>query len=409
NNIGNAYYNLDQWEKSIPYFEQGIDVCPDYEIAWNNIGNAYDKMGKHAEAQPYHDKALELKPDFDYALYAKGYGMAKLGDLEYGLEYIEQSLDLNPNYDHSWLAKANVLHWLGKPEEALESLNNSLLLNTYFDSAWERRGEIFKELGQYQKANYCFERALSIVNEILAMRPSHKDALKLATGLLETIKRYDQLGVCCTNIITSDNAEKQKLTKARLLLKMGNNQELEAWTDALIAAEMDNWEIYYLKGLALKNQGHPKKALIELETALEKSDNEEEICIARAEIYTELGNETEALACFARPNLSAEALRSKGDTELKFKRYADAIESYKKCLKNNSHNQSAWYGKGMAHLGSKELDDAIECFDTAIGIDSDYVWAWAGKAKAYLLKGDEKKAGQAKAIALELDSDFVFS
>ena len=190
---------------------------------------------------------------------------------------------------------------------------------------------------------------------------------------------------------------------------MDNNQELVAWTDMLIEDGFDNWEIYYLKGMALRNEGQLKKALLELEIALEKSKNQEGPYIARAEIFAELDNESEAIACFARPNLGSEALRTKGDIELQFKRYPDAIETYKKCLEKDGHNQSAWYGKGAAYLGNKEPDKAIECFDTAIGIDPDYVWAWAGKAKAFLLKGDEKKAGQAKAIALELDSDFKFS
>jgi len=407
NNIGNAHYNLDKWETSIPYFEMAIDICPDYEIAWNNIGNAYDKMGRHAEAQKYHDKSLELKPDFDYALYAKGYGMAKLGDVENGLEYIEQSLDLNPNYDHSWLAKARVLGWLGRLEEALDAANNALLLNPGFDEAWQFRGEMFERLGRFEESSYCYERALSAVNEVLARNPSHKDSLHIGTELLDTLKRYGELGVCCINIIGKEHTKEQKFTKARLLLKMGMHDGLLAWLDSMEADGIAGWELNYLRAVAQSENGQPGKALGELEKARNLGAPIKANILA-SELLSSMDREPEALAWLAVPNPCADALKARGDVQLRFGRHADAAGSYSRSLEMESANIPAWYGLGMAHLGNGQPDEALKCFDTAIGIDPDYVWAWAGKVRAYRAKGDGKRENQAKKIMLALDPEFKF-
>jgi len=182
--------------------------------------------------------------------------------------------------------------------------------------------------------------------------------------------------------------------------------ELLNWIDDLLDNGMNNREIHYLRGMALKNMAEPEKALTELKIAEEMAGSDDEPYIAMAEIFAEMGNETDALACLTRPELGARALGIRGDIELRFGHYANAIESYKKCLKEDPRKQSAWYGRGMAHLGIGEPDKAIKCFDTAIGMDPDYVWAWAGKARAYRAMGDEKRARQVEEIVMELDGDF---
>jgi tetratricopeptide (TPR) repeat protein len=382
-----------------------IDICPDYEIAWNNIGNAYDKMGKHAEAQKYHDKSLELKPDFDYALYAKGYGMAKLGDIENGLEYIEQSLDLNPNYDHSWLAKAKVLGWLGRYEEALDAANNALLLNPVFDEAWQFRGEMFEKLGRFEESSYCYDRALAAVNETLARHPTNKDSLHIGTELMGTLKRYDELGVCCVNVIGREHTSDQKMTKARLLLGMGRFDELSAWLDVLSSECVSNWETHYLRARVHVARQEPLKALAELEQFAGK-DAPPKSNMLRAEVLASLGKEAESLAALAIPNPDATVLKARGEVQLKFKRYRDAVDSFSRSLEMDPRCISAWHGKGMACLGNGQPDDAIVCFDTAIGLDRDYVWAWAGKVRAYRAKGDAKNAALAEKAMSQIDRDF---
>jgi tetratricopeptide (TPR) repeat protein len=219
-----------------------------------------------------------------------------------------------------------------------------------------------------------------------------------------TLKRYDELGVCCVNVIGKEHTMGQKMTKARLLLEMGKLDDLFSWLDALSSEGISNWETHYLRARVLVAREEPLKALAELEqfTGAPISSS-----ILRAEVLAGLGKEAEALAALVVPNPDAAVLKARGEVQLKFKRFKEASESFSKSLEMDPRCISAWYGKGMAHLGNSEPDEAIGCFDTAIGLDDNYVWAWAGKVRAYRAKGDAKNAARSEAMLHRLDSELI--
>jgi tetratricopeptide (TPR) repeat protein len=222
---------------------------------------------------------------------------------------------------------------------------------------------------------------------------------------MDSLKRYGELGVCCNSIITLDNTSEQKMTKARLLLKMHMLDELLEWLDVLGPSDIAAWERHYLKARAYAGMEQPLKAISELEEA-RKNNPPGEVIILQAEILAELGKEAEAMACLAVPNPDAAVLKARGEVQLRFRRYNDATESFSKSLGIDSRSLPVWYGKGMAHLGNGEPDEALGCFDMALGLDQDYVWAWAGKVRAYRAKKDEKNAARAEAILSKIDENF---
>jgi tetratricopeptide (TPR) repeat protein len=284
-------------------------------------------------------------------------------------------------------------------------LNNSLLLNPVFDEAWVKRAELLSKLRSYQEAAFCYERALAIEEEMLTIDRRNREALNVKTELLETLKRYHELGVACERNIVDASPKELKLRKARLLFQVGKYEALGEWADKLQAEGLVNWELHYLKGMALKEMGQNQRALVALKTASESTDDEG-VCVALASLLQGMGRSDEALTCFARPDLSVNALVTKASIEAEAGHNADALETLGKALAKEPRSAVAWYKKGLIHTELNQIKLAVTALDCALGIDPEYIWAWTALGRLNLKLGRRKRALQCAQAALDLDENF---
>ncbi len=145
-NMGNLYYEEQQYEKCIECYEIAaenygatnimINVAGSYE----NIGSAYIEMGEVKKAEEYILKARDIYT----AMGAYSYAMNNLNKL--GAVYESQNMN----------------------HEALKSYNEVLELNTKTNlpqieaNAYSNIGKLHYKKGNYQQAENCFEKAHNI-------------------------------------------------------------------------------------------------------------------------------------------------------------------------------------------------------------------------------------------------------
>ena len=60
NEIGNDYYELNQYDKALKAYEKAIELRPGVGLYWANKGDALDELGFIAEADMAYDRAEEL-------------------------------------------------------------------------------------------------------------------------------------------------------------------------------------------------------------------------------------------------------------------------------------------------------------------------------------------------------------
>ena len=70
------------------------------------------------------------------------------------------------------------------------------------------------------------------------------------------------------------------------------------------------------------------------------------------------------------------------------KEMADLVDS----LKEDSRNETTWFGLGVHYASEKNYDKAQECFDAALKIRPGYVAAWISKANLYIEQGRNDEA-----------------
>ena len=98
NNLGAAYMENEEWEKAIEAFKSVKDdllyATPHFPLA--NLGFIYYHRGDYKKALSYYQEALDLMPDFPRALHGKGRVYLKQGRYDKALIALEKAADKAP-------------------------------------------------------------------------------------------------------------------------------------------------------------------------------------------------------------------------------------------------------------------------------------------------------------------------
>jgi len=69
--LGNALYNLKQYQEAIASYNRAVEIKSDHYEAWYSRGNALFNLKRYQEAMESYDKAIRFKPDYREAIDAR--------------------------------------------------------------------------------------------------------------------------------------------------------------------------------------------------------------------------------------------------------------------------------------------------------------------------------------------------
>lgn len=61
-NLGFVYYKLGDYDQSVHYYQEALDIAPKFPMAFHGLGLAYLAMGRHAESVAALERAVEQAP-----------------------------------------------------------------------------------------------------------------------------------------------------------------------------------------------------------------------------------------------------------------------------------------------------------------------------------------------------------
>ncbi len=111
-----------EFAKAISFFDQVLEIDPNYVPALNNKGSALRILGMYEEAIIYFDKALEIDPNYVNALSNKGVALYDLGKYEEAIVSYDKVLEIEPDNVKALNNKNKLLEIMGKPIEIMEKL-----------------------------------------------------------------------------------------------------------------------------------------------------------------------------------------------------------------------------------------------------------------------------------------------
>lgn len=147
--------------KAIDYFEQAIQIDPDYALAYAGISDSYTVLPDYVSIHPKESfsKAEEMALralEIDSELAESYTSLAQIKARDYNWSAAEknfkQAIELNPNYAtaHHWYALNLLVR--ERFEEAIEEINRAVELDPLSLVTIRNAGQIYCYAGQYDKA-----------------------------------------------------------------------------------------------------------------------------------------------------------------------------------------------------------------------------------------------------------------
>ena len=163
------------------------------------------------------------------------------------------------------------------------------------------------------------------------------------------------------------------IRKARLDLTEGRYKESIAGLNVAIASRPENFEGYFLRGMAKYGLEDFHGAIVDFDKTLELHPMYVRALQYRGICYDRLGRHNEALADFQHAldldPFDADIYFSRGATHLHLGRYEEAIEDYDMVLTIRKDLSLAYVNRGLAKSKLQRFEEALSDLDMAVYYD----------------------------------------
>jgi len=208
------------------------------------LGDAYLARGAYDPAKTNYEQALKLKPNYAPALY--GLGKISFNQKKYSaaLENYVKSSEADNNFAPAFFQKGLIFYLLDKFSDAIDAY-------TRYDQLvpGSPRGKTYLAKSYYGKGDY--DKAMEILNEVLAKDPEYSEANKYAAYVMIEKKEYAKADEYFAKVKPEDlNAE--DYTK-RAKIHVDKKEFSDAYQDLDKAVELDpnDENTYFEYGKAL--------------------------------------------------------------------------------------------------------------------------------------------------------------
>jgi len=122
--LGNAFCYRELFERGIECYDESLKL-EEYAEAYNNRGNAYAELNEYERAIEDFSKAIELNPALAEAYNNRGLAYAELNKYERAIEDYNKAIELNPNDAEAYANIGIVYLKIRRYEEAARDLKRA--------------------------------------------------------------------------------------------------------------------------------------------------------------------------------------------------------------------------------------------------------------------------------------------
>lgn len=199
---GRYYWNKrtgESMQKAIQYFQQAIDIDPNYALAYAALAECYSAPGfmriSPDQSFPRAKAAAEKALAIDESL---GEPHSALGKITYEYEKnpvraekeFKKAIELNPNYAtaHQWYA--TVLSEMGRFEEAKAEIQRAIELDPLSGIIQTGLGNIFRQARRYEEAIDQYQKTIEMDRSFLQAHMELGVTYELKSMYAEAIEEY---------------------------------------------------------------------------------------------------------------------------------------------------------------------------------------------------------------------------
>ncbi|MEM8637188.1 MAG: tetratricopeptide repeat protein [Cyanobacteria bacterium P01_G01_bin.54] len=325
-NRGLGLKNLKRFDDALASYEKALQIAPDFYKAWYNRGLVLDELQRHAEAIVAYDKVLELRADFHKAWYSRGLSLEQLGDTTNAITAYDQAIQLKPDFQKAWLNRAHCHRRLAQPDAALADYDQAIALKPDDIESLQHRGALLCQLQRYPAAVESYTQAIRLKPDDVQLLQARGDALAQAQQWAEALDDYEQV----------------------------------------LAQQPDATLIWLAKGQVLQRLGWEERAKHAYQAAQEQMDQH----------LNEPPNET--------PTDAAQSLLWQWQGRLCYQQraYGDALDYCDRILQQHNDHAAVWGDRGRTLLALGRVEEAIASFDRSLQLEPLTATVWGERASA---------------------------
>jgi Tfp pilus assembly protein PilF len=195
NNLGIVYAKQGMYDKAIGLFTIVIERYPfkeRMERVYCNIAKAYTDQHKFDRALEYYQQALELNPDYQEAYLGLGDVRTQLGEYQKAVELYRSALKLNPQNEIAYYQFGNLFFAQEKYDQAISYYQKARELNPFYSMAYHGLGLSYTAKNKPEKAIPMYQRILEIDPSLVPIHVLLGDACFAANQMACAVETYQQ-------------------------------------------------------------------------------------------------------------------------------------------------------------------------------------------------------------------------
>lgn len=127
---GDAYDDIQEYEKAIGEYNKAIELNPNYTSAYYNRACAYAEMGQYSEAIADYDRTIELRPNHFLAYYNRGLVYSRIGENEKAIADYNRAIQVDPDDADAYYSRGLAYNKKGEVAKAVSDLEKCIELST---------------------------------------------------------------------------------------------------------------------------------------------------------------------------------------------------------------------------------------------------------------------------------------
>jgi len=145
-NLGNAYYDSNDFEQAIESYEAAIRLDPKNMDAYGGLSACYWETGPFTKAVETWKRALEVDPDYNLAHLDLAFNYANLGRYEEAIAKWKYLIELEPDIAVLYVFLGRTYYTAGRYTEAVTAYKRALTLNPKHEQAHYELGKVYLQM-----------------------------------------------------------------------------------------------------------------------------------------------------------------------------------------------------------------------------------------------------------------------
>tara|TARA_B100001939_G_scaffold105710_3_gene91387 strand:+ start:14923 stop:18498 length:3576 start_codon:yes stop_codon:yes gene_type:complete len=406
---GLALSRAGQEELALEAFEEAEKINPTDQQLLLTSGLLYDSLDQPEKAQEKYLKLTEAYPNDPVYWYRAGVGYKNLGKLDKAYEYLKKSLkDDFEHIDQAYLQLGDVCLEQKKYDEsekyfALAGKKNPKMEEADTGRNASQSARLMDEGNALLKSGKVAE-AIAIFQKAVETSPgSAAPRFLLGNAYLQNNEPAKALRYTEEGIKLSPDSVSGRIIHATALRKNGKTLQARKVLEEGLERNPDQIELVNQLGLACRDAGDTKCALVQFEKALKMKPEHYPSRLNAfytyidARRYDEAERHLNALEKLTMPEKEKEQARTyfklarflgTGDKYFEKSEFYRAVLEYQKALKVDSKSTAALNSLGRTELIRRRFGVAENYYKKALQVDSENVQALEGLLRLYTQVGN---------------------